>query len=70
MTEKRELMESISRAIEKLPDLDRRVMLLQREGMSYGEIAQELGLTEAAVKNRLYRARRKVKELVDGMEED
>ena len=70
MTEKRELMESISRAIEKLPDLDRRVMLLQREGMSYGEIAQELGVTEAAVKNRLYRARRKVKELVDGMEED
>lgn len=70
MTEKRELMESISRAIEKLPDLDRRAMLLQREGMSYGEIAQELGLPVGAVKNRLYRARRKVKELVDGMEED
>ena len=70
MTEKRELMENVSRAIEKLPDLDRRVMLLQREGMSYREIADELGVTEAAVKNRLYRARRKVKELVDGMEED
>ena len=38
--------------------------------MSYREIAHELGVTEAAVKHRLYRARRRVKELVDGMEED
>ena len=69
-TEKHELMENISRAIEKLSDLDRRAMLLQQDDMSYREIAQELGVTEAAVKHRLARARRKVKELVDRMDED
>lgn len=68
--EEDELLEIVSRAIEKLPDLDRRAMLLQQDGMSYREIAHELGVTEAAVKHRLYRARRRVKELVDGMEED
>ena len=65
-----ERREIVSRAIEKLSDLDRRAILLQQEGMSYREIAQELGVTEAAVKHRLARARRKVKELVDGMDED
>ena len=68
--EEDELLEIVSRAIENLPDLDRRAMLLQQDGMSYREIAHELGVTEAAVKHRLYRARRRVKELVDGMEED
>ena len=65
-----ELLETVSRAIDMLPDLDRRAMLLQQEGMSYREIAQELGITEAAVKHRLHRARRKVRELVDRMDED
>ena len=50
-----------------LSDLDRRVILLKHQHKSYREIAQELGVTEAAVKHRLHRARRKVKELVDGM---
>ena len=63
-----ELLESASRAIAKLPDLDRRAMLLQQEGRSYREIAQELGLTEAAVKHRLYRAKRKAKAIADEME--
>ena len=63
-----ELLETVSRAIDMLPDLDRRVILLQQDGMSYREIAQELGVTEAAVKHRLHRARRKVRELVDRME--
>ena len=39
-------------------------------GMRYREIAHELGVTEAAVKHRLHRARRKVRELVDRMDED
>lgn len=68
--EEDELLEIVSRTIDKLPDLDRRAMLLQQDGMSYREVAHELGVTEAAVKHRLYRARRRVKELVDGMEED
>ena len=68
--EQDELLETVSRAIDMLPDLDRRAMLLRQDDMSYREIAQELGVTEAAVKHRLARARRKVKELVDGMDED
>ncbi len=68
--EQDELLEIVSRAIDMLPDLDRRAILLQQKGMSYREIAQELGVTEAAVKHRLHRARRKVRELVDRMDED
>ena len=67
-TEQDELLEIVSRAIDMLPDLDRRAILLQQEGMSYREIAQGLGVTEAAVKHRLHRARRKVRELVDRIE--
>ena len=65
-----ELLEIVSRAIDKLPDLDRKVMRCADSGMSYQQIADELGLKVGAVKHRLYRARRKVKELVDGMVED
>lgn len=68
--EENELLEIVSRAIDILPDLDRKVMRCAGFGMSYREIAHELVVTEAAVKHRLYRARRRVKELVDGMEED
>ena len=68
--EQDELLETVSRAINMLPDLDQRAILLQQDDMSYREIAHKLGVTEAAVKHRLHRARRKVKELVDGMEED
>ena len=68
--EEDELLGIVSRAIEKLSDLDRRAMLLPQDGMSYREIADELGLKVGAVKHRLYRARRKVKQLVDEMEED
>ena len=65
-----ELLETVFRAIDMLPSFDRRVILLKQRRKSYREIAQELGVTEAAVKHRLTRARRKVKELLDRMEED
>lgn len=68
--EKDELLEIVSRAIDKLPDLDRKVMRCAESDMSYQQIAGELGLKVSAVKHRLYRARRRVKELVEGMEED
>ena len=68
--EEDELLEIVSRAIDKLPDLDRKVMRCAESGMSYQQIADELGLKGGAVKHRLYRARRRVKELVDRMQED
>ncbi len=65
-----ELLETVSRAIDMLPDLDRKVMRCAESGMSYQRIADELGLSVGAVKHRLHRARRKVKELVDRTDED
>ena len=65
-----ELLETVSRAIDMLPDLDRKVMRCAESGMSYQRIADELGLSVGAVKHRLHRAKRKVRELMDRMDED
>jgi RNA polymerase sigma-70 factor (ECF subfamily) len=49
-------------AIEALEPLDQRVVLLRDgQGMSAKETAAHLGLTEAAVKSRLFRARRAIR---------
>jgi RNA polymerase sigma factor (sigma-70 family) len=49
-------------AIEALEPLDQRVVLLRDgQGMSAKETAAQLGLTEAAVKSRLFRARRSIR---------
>ena len=49
-------------AIEALEPLDQRVVLLRDgQGMSAKETATQLGLTEAAVKSRLFRARRSIR---------
>ena len=51
-------------AIAKLPNSQRRVLLLQAEGKSYKEIAQELKVSEVDVNNWLARGRAKVKMLM------
>jgi RNA polymerase sigma factor (sigma-70 family) len=49
-------------AIEALEPLDQRVVLLRDgQGLSAKETAAQLGLTEAAVKSRLFRARRAIR---------
>jgi RNA polymerase sigma factor (sigma-70 family) len=49
-------------AIEALEPLDQRVVLLRDgQGMSAKETAAQLGLSEAAVKSRLFRARRAIR---------
>jgi RNA polymerase sigma factor (sigma-70 family) len=46
-------------AIARMPATQRRALLLREwQGLSYREIAEELGITEAAVETLLYRARR------------
>jgi RNA polymerase sigma factor (sigma-70 family) len=46
-------------ALAKLPPQQRRALLLREwQGLSYREIADELGLTQAAVETLLFRARR------------
>lgn len=55
------------RALESLPDHYREVILLRDfEGMTIGEMAQELSLTPAAVKSRLRRARELTREYLLG----
>ena len=50
-------------ALKSEPELTRRVFLLYYGyGMKLGEIADEMGSTEAGVKSRLVRARRKLRE--------
>ena len=55
--------EEVERAVERLPDAYRAVVVLKdMYGMSCEEIADEMGLTEGAVKVRVFRARRKLAE--------
>ena len=59
-----DLRDRLARAIDELPDSERRPLLLQMSGMSHKEIAETLGLGGAVVNNRLARARKKLKSLV------
>ena len=61
----REARAVIVRAIDALPDLDRTIVVLaDQEEMSAREIAESTGLTEAAVKSRLHRARVALRKLL------
>ncbi len=53
-----DLKEILDEAVEKLPDIQRSVLLLRDyEGYSYEEIGQITGLNESQVKVYIYRAR-------------
>lgn len=55
-------------ALEGMPEQQRRALLLREwQGLSYREIAAELGLTQAAVETLLFRARRS---LADGLSDE
>lgn len=56
--EDKELSEELFRAIDTLPDLQRRVLLLHKfENRSHQEIAGMLDLTKASVESLIYRAK-------------
>jgi RNA polymerase sigma-70 factor (ECF subfamily) len=48
----------VRRALDRLPEREQRLLLLQAEGYSYREIAEALELNEASVGVLLARARR------------
>jgi RNA polymerase sigma-70 factor (ECF subfamily) len=57
--------DQLSRGLSRLPDGQRTVILLKDVyGLSCREIGQEMGLEEGAVKVRLHRARRRLKDLL------
>jgi len=57
-------------ALQALSESDRSILLLYaREGLSYQEIAHLLGLSLSAVKVRLHRARRRLSQALERLEE-
>jgi RNA polymerase sigma-70 factor (ECF subfamily) len=61
-----EIREQVLKAIDQLPDLYREILLLRDiEELSTDETAQQLEITEGAVKTRLHRARLALRESLD-----
>ena len=62
----RELGERIEEAIGKLPEKYRTMLVLREyEGLSYGELSRVLGLRKGTVESRLFRARERLKALLE-----
>ena len=53
-------------SIRDLPAIDRQIVLLHLEHLSYGEIEEVTGLSETAIATRLTRVREKLKEKIQG----
>lgn len=69
--EEKEMLELIARALEFLDFSSREVFILrQYQGMSYKEIADITGDSAAAIKNRVWRAKEKIKEILEPYLED
>lgn len=61
--DKKETLKSIAVVLNKLPEKYSTVLILRdKEGLSYSDIAQVTGMTDAAVKVTLFRARKKFRE--------
>lgn len=59
--DKKELQKSLQSGLEELPEEQREILLLREvNGMSYQEIADELDIEAGTVKSRIFRARRKL----------
>ncbi len=58
----------VREALVKLPEPQREAILMHRfEGMSFGEIAETLGVSEGAVKVRAHRGYERLRELLRGV---
>lgn len=58
---------AVAAALQQLADIDREALLLLAwEELSYAEIAEATGVPVGTVRSRLNRARRQVRELIDG----
>ena len=68
-TQYSDIQEVLSKAIEKLPDTQRSVLMLRDyEGYSYNEIGEITNLKEAQVKVYIYRARMFLKNYIGSLE--
>ncbi len=64
-----ERMRAVRAALERLGERDRDVLLLWDAGLDYGEIAAQTGLAKGAIGTTLARARRRLAEAYDALEE-
>jgi RNA polymerase sigma-70 factor (ECF subfamily) len=68
--EERERAESLRRAMERLGERDRDVLLLWNAGLSYAEIAEQTGLARGAVSTTLSRALERLTAAHEALEEE
>jgi RNA polymerase sigma-70 factor (ECF subfamily) len=62
------LEKAVKNALAQLPEAQREAILLHRfEGLSFAEIAEQVGLTESAVKVRAHRGYERLRELLKGV---
>lgn len=62
----RELGERLEQSLERLPENYRAILVLREyEGLSYEEMGRVLGLPKGTVESRLFRARERLKEMMD-----
>lgn len=58
---------AVHEALNALSDNDREILVLKAiQGLSYAEIAEVLGIPRGTVMSRLYHARRRLKDILDG----
>lgn len=71
VTLRRERAVALWQAVDRLPEGQRVVVLLRyQQGLSYGEIAQTLDISDGTVKSRLYHAHCRLKEQLQLTEEE
>jgi RNA polymerase sigma-70 factor (ECF subfamily) len=69
--EQKEMLDILARALEMLSDEDREIFVLRLyQGFSHKEISEMTGASVAAVKNRIWRAKEKVKDILSPYLED
>lgn len=60
-----EFRKSLDKLMNTLPKLDKQIMELKKEELSYTEIAERLNINKKKVDNRLIQLRKKIRELYD-----
>jgi len=66
----RQALEAVLRALQAIPEVDRAALLMRaQDGLPYEEIAGALGLSLAAVRVKVHRARLRIAELRSGARE-
>jgi RNA polymerase sigma-70 factor (ECF subfamily) len=64
---RKELTEQLTKSLEELPEYHRAVILLREvEGLSYEEMAQILKVPKGTIMSRLFHARKKMQESLQG----